>query len=306
MRETLKSLIGSTPSENGFRKRMRLHQGWWRTCVLVAPEGKHPIDESRSVCNTIINGQSNKRNFLTDNIVSAVTQTIEKRESDDRGLIQEDRLFNNLLSSQPLCFNFFGELQVNKKLALQVLRAFYPFLTEIKEIYFEFAPTENYTDDNSAFDMAMEVIADGKTGLIGLECKYTDSFSQPEYDGKAYRQIYQKSDAFKNKYKEFIQSKFNQLFRNQLIAEALVQHQKYDFVKTGLFCHHDDSAALNTAKQFQSMLNDGENVFNIITYKDFIAAIQRLELTWEQREFSMLLWARYCGTKLSEEISNEF
>ncbi|NIT75101.1 hypothetical protein GWO43_30435 [candidate division KSB1 bacterium] len=77
-------------------------------------------------------------------------------------------------------------------------------------------------------------------------------------------------------------------------------------MKTGLFCHHDDSAALNTAKQFQSMLNDGENVFNIITYKDFIAAIQRLELTWEQREFSMLLWARYCGTKLSEEISNEF
>ncbi|QDG52136.1 hypothetical protein FIV42_15710 [Persicimonas caeni] len=34
----------------------------------------------------------------------------------------QPRIFNNLLSSQPLCFNLFGELQQNLELATEVFR----------------------------------------------------------------------------------------------------------------------------------------------------------------------------------------
>jgi hypothetical protein len=50
------------------------------------------------------------------------------------------------------------------------------------------------------------------------------------------------------------------------------------------------------------MLRSGDKIFKAITYQDYIEKMQRLDLTWERRELSMLLWARYCGTWLSEQV----
>lgn len=305
MKNELKELIGTLPaSESGFKKRMRFHQGWWRTCVLAEEEGDHPIRHGKSVCNTILNGRMSRKNFLSDRIFEAVLQTIEERQSARSGIIEEDRLFNNLLSSQPLCFNFFGELKTDTDFALQVLKQFWPELTQVNRVIFEFAPEKNYTSDNSAFDVAFEVMADKQNGLLGLECKYTDTFSQKEYDRAEYRHIFDqdKHRTFGAKYADFIAAEFNQLFRNQLIAEALIQNSDYDFVYTGLFCHQDDMSALQTGEKFQRMLRNGDKIFQVITYQDFIEKMQCLEISWERRELSMLLWARYCGTQLSEQI----
>ena len=203
------------------------------------------------------------------------------------------------MSSQPLCFNFFSELKSNRDLASKLMSNLGFEIDAVEDVIFEYAPTANYTNDNSAFDIALEVKREGKKGLIGLECKYTDTFSTKEYDRPAYRAIFEKSDVFIEGYEKYKVSKFNQLFRNQLIAEALKQNGEYEFVITGLFCHKDDKA-IETGFKFQEMLNGKDNSFKIITYQDFIAELQRMDISWEQREFSMMLWARYCGTQLSE------
>lgn len=283
---------------------MRFHQGWWRAFVLGEEQGNHPIKHDESICNTINKGEFSKKNFLSSGIVKAVTQTIQERKTGGLGILEQDRLFNNLLSSQPLSFNFFGELKIDTDLCLKILRQFFPDLTSVSRVIFEFAPIENYTNDNSAFDVAFEVMAGNQTGLIGLECKYTDSFSATQYDKEAYRQIYDGSQVFSAPYQNFIASKYNQLFRNQLIAEALLQNKKYDFVLTGLFCHPDDESARQTGLDFQNMLKNGNSRFRIITYQNFIEAMQQLELSWEHRELSMMLWARYCGTPLSEVLNS--
>ncbi len=302
MKKKLRELIGVLPSESGFKKRMRFHQGWWRAFVLAEEQGEHPTKKGKSICNTILNGESSGKNFLSQNIRYAVTQTIKERQATSSGIIQEDRLFNNLLSSQPLCFNFFGELKTDADFALRLLQHFYPEFTQVNRVIFEFAPDENYTNDNSAFDVAIEVMRGNQTGLLGIECKYTDTFSQQEYDKPAYRQIFEQSQVFAENYETFISGRFNQLFRNQLIAEALVQNGNYDFVLTGLFCHQEDTGALETGTKFQSMLNNGNKIFRLITYQDYIEAMQRLNTNWEKRELSMLLWARYCATQLSAEV----
>lgn len=301
MRTELQKLIGVLPSESGFRKRMRFHQGWWRAFVLAEEQGAHPIRTSEPICNTILNGKISRKNFLSQHIFDAVAQTIHERQSAGSGILEEDRLFDNLLSSQPLCFNFFGELKIDTDFALQLLQRFYPEFTQVKQVIFEFAPIENYTNDNSAFDVAIEVMIGNRTGLLGLECKYTDTFSQKEYKKDEYLQIYERSGAFAKEYDIFISKRFNQLFRNQLIAEALIQNKKYDFVFTGLFCHQDDTSALETGSKFQSMLTNGNEIFQIITYQNFIENMQQLNLDWNKRELSMLLWARYCATRLSSE-----
>ncbi len=302
MKDKLRNLIGALPSDNNFKKRMRFHQGWWRAFVLAEEEGKRPTKKDEVVCSTILNGQVSEKNFLSPKIIKAVRRTIEERKEVNAGILEEDRLFNNLLSSQPLCFNFFGELKIDTGLALQVLRQFWPELTEVQRVLFEFAPKENYTNDNSAFDVAFEVMTNSQNGLIGLECKYTDTFSKTEYDKPEYRDIFDKGSGkvFLAEYDSFKSAKFNQLFRNQLMAQSLVQNDCYQFVYTGLFCHQDDEDATQTGGKFQQMLKEGSSAFKVITYRDFIKTLQSLEITWEQRELSMLLWARYCATQLSD------
>ena len=168
---------------------------------------------------------------------------------------------------------------------------------------FEYAPVENYTNDNSAFDVAFDVMIGRQNGLVGLECKYTDTFSPKEHKKSEYKSIFQKGreSAFIAEYEEFTAAKYNQLFRNQLIAEALVQEGGKQFVYTGLFCHQDDRSALHTGSDFQGMLKNGTKKFKVITYKDFIEKMQLLEISWELRQLSMMLWARYCGTQLSAQ-----
>lgn len=316
-----KELIGNLPQGSNDVTRARLHQAWWRLNVLCEPEGDHPIRTDKTVCNTMSNGFETGNNFVTENTWHIVKQTLATRKEDAVGKIEENRLYNNLLSSQPLCFNFFAELTIDKGFGLQVLKNWWPEITELNEVLFEFSPKENYTQDGSAFDVAFDVQFGNKRGFIGLECKYTDTFSyKPQKSNSAfygdkgnknyetYIKLFNKcQSAFKRPYFDYVRSKnYNQLFRNQLMAEAMCHFNDYDIVKTGLFCFEKDLQAIATGNEFQSMLTNGTDKFTVITYADFIEKTQQLNLTWYQREWTMLLWARYCGFQLSDEVSKQF
>jgi hypothetical protein len=296
----LKKIIGILPNESEYKKRIRFHQGWWRAFVLNEPIGLNPAKRDESVCNTILLGEQTKSNFLTNGAVDSIRDTQQERQDFEAGLFNEDRLFNNLLSSQPLTFNFFGDLKQDLNLATRICKQLFPSISSVTNVLFEYAPRNKYTNDNSAFDVALEVTIEGKKGLIGLECKYTDTFSTKAYDKSSYREIYAKSTNFLQPYEAYTVSRFNQLFRNQLIAESLVQNSEYNFFYTGLFCFEGDGSAIQTGAEFQKMLNGGQNTFKVIRYKDFISAVQTLDLTWEQREWTMMLWARYCALNLTK------
>jgi len=291
------------PSEPEFRARQRFHQCWWRDAVLAEAMGPRPGGGKKPIGSMIANGQESGGNFLSASIRTAVEDTLRERAgSHGRGAVETSRLYNNLLSSQPLCFNFFGELKADPALALQVLRKFWPGITEVHAVLFEHAPDRRLTDDNSAFDVAFEVTEGGSRGIIGLECKYTDTFSPAEHWKERYREVFERSGGrrFAAGSEELTASRFNQLFRSELMAEAMVQEGLYAFARTGLFCHPDDTEALETGRAFGGMLAGGRDAFTIITYSDFIAEMQQLLIGRELRETTMKLWARYCGSWLSE------
>jgi hypothetical protein len=306
--QDLLKLLGKIPVDNNpFKHRMRLHQGWWRTFVLAEEQGKNPADAESDVCNTMLNGESTKKNLLTPDALRAYKDTLQERNENSSGIVNEDRVWNNLLSSQPLCFNFFGELKYDLHLAADALRHWIPEIVAVDEVRFEYAPEERYTNDNSAFDVAFFFTTVNKQkGIFGLECKYTDDFSNKVYDKQEYRDVFQKSKGiFRDKYEQYIDTKHNQLFRNQLLGEALKQNKDYGVTICGLVCHHDDERAIKTGIEFQNMLIGKEDRFKIITYRDFITVIQGLKINWERREWAMMLWARYCGVILSENLFSE-
>ncbi len=314
----IKERFGPIPKESGLTRKMRVHQGWWRMNVLDEEPGPHPITTDQKVCNVISQGKETGRNFLTPNSFRAAKETVENRTKENSGIIEEVRLYNNLLSSQPLSFNFFGELFSDEIFGLAVLKTFYSDLTKLNRVRFEYSPEENYTNDSSAFDIAFEVEAGDKKGLIGWECKYTDTFSfkpsksdtfygeEGNKNYATYFDIYSRSNAkFIKPYEDYVKSKdFNQLFRNQLIAESILLNNKFDFVRTGLFYYQDDESAKAISDEFKSMLTEKDS-FKAITYKNYIENIQRLDLTWDQREWTMLLWARYCGLQLSRHTTTK-
>jgi hypothetical protein len=91
--------FGPIPEEDSNKKRIRIHQGWWRINVLNQECGKHPLDSNQNVCSTIKNGDQSLNNFLTDNIKKAVNSSLNNRNGSNSGLMEKERLYNNLLSS---------------------------------------------------------------------------------------------------------------------------------------------------------------------------------------------------------------
>lgn len=299
------NLIGpiSPSDKTELLKRMRLHQGWYRAFVLGQIPGVHPKKKEVTICSSIDNGKETKLNFIDEFAVRAIEDTFKLRTDGAKGMIDEYRLYNNLLSSQPLCFNFFGRLKYNKPLATKLISHFYPTIKEVTDILFEFAPNASSNGDNSAHDIAIEFIDEsGKTGLIGLECKYTEDFSQEEYNKPSYKQAYDNSQAFLSDYLSLIKKEYNQLFRNQLIVETALLNKKYDVVFSGLFCYENDDNALQKGKDFQKMMVNGSERFKIITFQNFIEFLQQQNLDWETREWTMKLWTRYTALTLSKNF----
>lgn len=305
VKPSLYEFIGCVPQDkNRFTKLMRLHQGWWRAFVLMEKPGQHPSKPSETVCNTITDGEKTQKNFLTPNSYKAYAETIQNN-LDKSQMIEEKRAVNNLLSSQPLCFNAFGEMAFNLQLATEFLKLIFPNTKDVTKMLFEYRPRE-YEVDHSAFDVAFKFETnDGKRNLWGFEVKYTDDFSRVAKDRKDYVDTFTKNkEHFLGEYDSYRTIEFNELFRNELIARWCVNNNFVDRVYTGIFCHHDDTAILSAAKNFQKTIRNGNDSFRIIAYKDFLSSLQKLDLSWQNREWSMLFWARYCGTELSKEINS--
>lgn len=312
MKETV---IGHVPNESGFRAVMRRHQGWWRAFVLNLPEGNYQTNKREmQVCNRINNGDQNpdKKNFLSKDISDEVHLAQSRQKEAGKGIMETDRLYNNLLSSQPLAFNFFGFFRANPDVALAFLQTLRPDIIGFDDVLFEYAPQSSR--DSSAFDFGFVVRTKKQKGFIGFECKYTDQFSYQRTDTKIYygdegdknheryHELYkQNSDHFPDDYYTYVRSQdFNQLFRNELLGVQL--RSEFDFLVTGLFCHHDDHKTVAAGQEFQKKIGNGWDDFILLTYADYFERMQKLDLNWEQRELIMMLWARYCGLKLSNNI----
>jgi hypothetical protein len=151
------------PRDTDFSAYARLLQSKWRERQGFSHVNYGNFLETKFA-------KDSRANFLTKNIQNLVSDQIKKVRSEG-GLIGEPRIWNNLLSSQPLCFNLFGELchDPNFALASQYFKTLFPNKIEVVTgIKFEYSPSrknEKYTGDSSAFDVFVEYINGGKKGF---------------------------------------------------------------------------------------------------------------------------------------------
>jgi hypothetical protein len=177
--------------------------------------------------------KANKANFLTDKIKQLVMQEVANAKKTG-GLIGEPRIWNNLLSSQPLCFNLFGELHFDLHLATNFFKLLYPNRIEtVTAVKFEYSPgrgNTKYTGDRSAFDVFVEYTKNDKKGFIGIEVKYAESLKE-ETKEKANKNFKEQYATLTNtcglfnpdSINELRQPPLSQIWRDHLLSVATKQ-----------------------------------------------------------------------------------
>lgn len=172
-------------------------------------------------------------NYLSDTIKEVVRNEVIENPVEGR-LFGKPRIFNNLLSSQPLCFNLFAELKQDLELASKVFNKLVPeLIKQVTKIEFEYSPGRRdpkYTGDRTASDVYVEFknFKDGD-GFIGIEVKYHENLignekikEKPE-KLKRYREITNEMNCFRDGcINKLLQSPLSQIWRDHLLVGSIL------------------------------------------------------------------------------------
>lgn len=233
-------------ADNRYQAYYRYLQTLWRESHNI------PVKKSNMQSDNDVYGNytsDREANFMTDGIRALVNRELAPENKGDR-LIEETRLRTNLLSSQPLCFNLFGELKLNPEKALQFFNILYDnYFKSIDNIEFEYHPARRdprLTGDRSAFDVFVEYTSvANKKGFIGIEVKYSETLKEgaktvkdildkqfcdePRTRRDRYREL---SEGFfaEESFKTLEQLPAFQIWRDHLLAVSMCKafHKQYD------------------------------------------------------------------------------
>lgn len=220
--------------EHSFTAKARLLQSFYRVEIGEKEYGVGPNKQSKDkdrnftrYGNMLVDGTTSGRNFLLPETFAYAKQRVECITKNET--INEYRLFNNLLSSQPLAFNLFHPLMLIKDKYPDTLDAMiksaFPTLPvhKVTDIRIEFVPEpiESYTNDKSAMDAAIEFIDDASNKyIIAIEVKYTDTLGiNKASEKKLQPNISEASALFTAEGAAIIKNGGPQIYRNFLLTE---------------------------------------------------------------------------------------
>jgi hypothetical protein len=177
-REVLNEHFAFVSTDSPFQAHARLAQAVWREWKDY-PIGLHkevPLGSRLAMPWA----EGSLAAFLTERTRDLVRREVIENTRDRSKLFGRPRIFNDLLSSQPLCFNAFAELASDLSLAGQVGRELWPDLVaKVDRIELEWSPgraSATYLNNRSAFDVAWfcRNATDQRT-FIGIEVKYHEN-----------------------------------------------------------------------------------------------------------------------------------
>jgi len=295
------------PSDNAFTARMRFHQSWYRRHVLGLQPGPNPRAHGELYGNMLRKEDGLMGwNFIT----GKVHKYAEKRLVQDSLHIDPMRLRNNLLSSQPMCFNLFAPLAMDLELARRLISSIPEFenIAQITDVKLEYAPPkENLLNDGTSFDAWVEYQgADGNLGFIGIETKLTEPFSQDNYEFSDNYQRWLENPSWwwiSGSEANFCNKKYNQLWRNHLLAFALRYQQGGCYTESfsAVVSHPKDKVCHSAFDAYRkNMLPTGTATLLVWSLDDLIDRWLRQVRTREEQSWLQALRLRYLDLEASE------
>lgn len=224
------------PSDAPWQGELRRRQSRWRE-TRGYPIGLH---KGRPLGSRLAMPEAEEKlwNFLTPAIGELVRREHLANRSvprDRKKLYGHPRLFADLLSSQPLAFNLFGELALDLSRASAAARRLWPDRVDcVTRIEFEWSPGRwnlRYLNNGTAADIAIfHTTLCGGSGVIFIETKYHEDLSGKDHAIKPrYLEVALCSGAFLNQAVDTLQSgRLQQLWLDHLLVLALREADNLD------------------------------------------------------------------------------
>lgn len=296
---------GRLPKEAADTARHRRAQGEWRHRVLKWPAG--PPTDKRVALNypTLPNYLAPThagRDAIAEriNLMSDAARTYAGERlpviASLEGAAFEDRLFLNLLSSQPLAFSIAGELRSHREEAAALFAALtgrpvlalaslagdesavpdavrsQPRYQPLSSYTLDgvdaewFPPRWTHTGDRSGFDIAACLaLPERRRLLVSIEVKYTDSFSSDKVTWKRYAPQLEEIGLTQETLPALVSAGCSQVLRQVMITESVRRHGiapgvgesgRVDDVIAVVLAREDDWHAREVAE----MVNDAASV----------------------------------------------
>jgi hypothetical protein len=227
-------------------------------------------------------GTAHDRNFLSPQIFDAVCERIDG--GDHSGIIATDRLYRNLLSSQPACFNLFGPFVSDPAALLPWITSLDSEATAVRAVRFEWAPPrQEHFDGGSAFDAFIEYSAGSLVRFFGVECKYAENLAA---SGIKVKQAYIDFTSRAHGWREGAASRLDvpmlkQFWLNTLLAQSLDEKDShYDRGAVVIVACAQDQAAREATAGVQAELVDPDTCC-WSPYEEIIATVESpLHAAW--------------------------
>lgn len=263
------------PSDNAFRRRVRLHQSWYRDVVLDVPYGSGPRKSSKTLYGNMLTADSacEGLNFISSEIFTLAKNRLNER----RGGVEPFRLLRNMLSSQPMSFNLFGPVALNPDFNTKLVQSIWgSHIEKVTDVKFEWAPTpiREYLNDRTAFDVFIEYESSTGPGFIGIETKLSEEIASKKRVKPEYTRWMSEDGPWKsNAYPQCSERLYNQLWRNHLLSWALVNQRASEYVHgfSTIVRHQDDLQCKNAVNGYRALLRDKES-FTSIDLQTFVLA----------------------------------
>lgn len=221
-----------------FKQTARLHQARWRE-DRGYPAGTQPYRPVPEKGFRLIGSRlertfaiAEKRNMVTESARRAANTRVETPQRHQ--MLNTDRLWCDLLSSMPLCFNLFGPLTVDLDLARQAVAVWFSDVPGVvSAVHLEWSPGRldpAYLGNRTAFDAAIELDhGDGTFGIIGIETKYHEHLHPeppPTPDRLTrYEAVAQGSGVFSpDALGQIVGDSKQQIWQDHLLALAMLNH----------------------------------------------------------------------------------
>lgn len=303
-------------SDNSFAAKARFFQSWQRKHVLNQNMYGFGPDQNSKIKygNILLGGEITGSNFLLPIIFSYAQYRlhfIKKGET-----LSGYRLFNNMLSSQPMCFNLFYPLKAlferDSILAANILSNCLPSLRidKIIQVEIEYLPYPvcDYLNDRTAFDaMLIYSTKTGERNILAIETKYVEKLgNNSSSDLTKQKEIVEKSLMFNQIGKRQVEYGFGQLGRNFLLAEKFRIVNRLDKAYSVVISPSENDSSFKEIVDFQTMINHEyhDRIF-------YLPLESFLELLKQNVPKSLMSWVvdfakRYLGFADCELVFKEY
>ena len=294
--------VPGQPEVTEFKRRARWHQAQWRVGNGL------PIGSHRRQGVTYENGSKiaydpdhpPTDNFLSADILAMVRHRLANPERHQT--LQVERLWADLLSSMPMCFNLFGEAAADPTrlaAAVDVLWPDHPGTAT--SLTFEWSPgrrEESFLNNATAFDAAIHLdLDDGTKGIIGIETKYHEHIkaeAAPNVEKRMprYQAVTEASGVFVPGWETaIVGTDLQQIWLDHLLVLAMLQQEpeQWSWGRFVLVHPAANPSVPAAAARYRELLAD-DATFEVRTIEDLLAPSTLHEPPTETAFRARYLW----------------